>query len=119
MIDKIIETLEAIGYPAYLQGTLLPEESYPESFFTVWNNASTGTSFYNNREYGVIWDYSVTIYSTSPTIVNSALLEAKRALKAEGFTVSGAGYDIPSDIDTHTGRTITAYFREVMKGENT
>lgn len=40
MEDLLIETLGKLGYPVMLQGSLLPEQPYPEHFFTFWNNAS-------------------------------------------------------------------------------
>ena len=112
MEDLLIETLEALGYEIKLQGSLLPEESYPDHFFTFWNDSADGTSFYSNDEGAIIWAYSLNFYSVDVLLVNSVLLKAKKLLKAKGFIVSGAGYDVASDEPTHTGRGITVLYRQ-------
>lgn len=113
MVDLLISTLEALGYPVKLQGSMLPAEPYPDHFFTFWNDSADGQSFYSNTEGAITWAYSVNFYSVDPVKVNSKLLEAKQLLKAAGFTVTGAGYDVMSDEPTHTGRGITVnYFKK-------
>jgi len=112
MEDLLIETLGALGYEIKLQGSLLPEESYPDHFFTFWNDSADGTSFYSNDESAIIWAYSLNFYSVDVLLVNSVLLEAKKLLKANGFIVSGAGYSVMSDEPTHTGRGIDLLYRQ-------
>ena len=112
MEDLLISTLEVLGYPVRLQGSLLENESYPDSFFTFWNDSADGTSFYSNMEGAVLWSYSLNFYSTDPVLVNTKLVEAKRLLRRAGFIVSGAGYDVPSDEPTHTGRGISLLYRQ-------
>lgn len=112
MVDLLISTLETLGYPVKLQGSMLPDESYPDSFFTFWNDSSDGDSYYSDQEGAIIWSYSVNFYSNNPLLVNTQLLEAKELLKAQGFTVSGAGYSVMSDEPTHTGRGITVLYRQ-------
>lgn len=112
MEDLLISTLEALGFPVMLQGSLLPEESYPDNFFTYWNDSADGTSFYSNTEGAILWAYSLNFYSVDTVLTNTVLLEAKELLKREGFTVSGAGYDVPSDEPTHTGRGISLLYRQ-------
>lgn len=115
MEDLLISTLEALGYPVKLQGSLLPDESYPDSFFTFWNDSADGDSFYSNDELAILWTYSLNFYSNDPLLTNSVLLEAKKLLKNAGFIVSGAGYDVPSDEPTHTGRGISLLYRQEQK----
>lgn len=110
MEDKLIEILESLGYPVRLQGSLLPDEPYPDSFFTYWNDSTEGGSFYDNSENKVIWSYGIYFYSTDPIKVNSVLLEAKPLLREAGFIVSGAGYSVASDEPTHTGRGMDAIY---------
>ena len=112
MEDLLISTLEALGYPVKLQGSILPDEPYPDSFFTYWNDSADGTSYYSNDERAILWSYSLNFYSTDPVLVNTKLLEAKALLKSAGWVVSGAGYDVASDEPTHTGRGITILYRQ-------
>lgn len=112
MDDLLISTLEALGYPVKLQGSILSDEPYPESFFTYWNDSADGTGFYSNTEGAVVWTYSLNFYSVNRVLVTTALLEAKRLLKSAGFIVSGAGYDVASDEPTHTGRGISLLYRQ-------
>ena len=114
MEDLLISTLESLGYPVRLQGSLLPDESYPDSFFTFWNDSADGVSYYSNNEGAILWAYSLNFYSTDPLLVSSKLLEAKSLLVKAGFVVSGAGYDVPSDEDTHTGRAISLLYRQKL-----
>ena len=112
MEDLLISILETLGYPVYLQGSLLPDEPYPDSFFTFWNDSADGDSYYSNEENAIVWAYSLNFYSNNPTLVNTKLLEAKELLKTQGFVVSGAGYSVMSDEPTHTGRGITVLYRQ-------
>ena len=112
MEDLLISTLEQLTYPVKRQGSMLANESYPEHFFTFWNDSADGESFYSNTEGAIVWQYSLNFYSINPVLTNSKLLEAKKLLKAVGFIVTGAGYDVASDEDTHTGRGITVTYRQ-------
>lgn len=114
MEDLLISTLETLGYPIRLQGSLLANEKYPDHFFTYWNNSTEGESFYSNKEGTIIWDFSLNFYSIDPLIVNNKLLEAKVLLKNAGFIVSGAGYSVISDENTHTGRGISVIYRQII-----
>ena len=115
MEDLLINTLEALGYPVRKQGSLLPDEPYPNHFFTFWNDSADGSSYYSNTETAIIWLYSLNFYSSDPNMVTTKLLEAKSLLKALGWVVNGAGYDVASDEPTHTGRGITILYRQEIK----
>lgn len=112
MEDLLISVLEALGYPVKLQGSLLPDEPYPDHFFTYWNDSADGIGFYSNNEGAIMWQYSLNFYSVDPLLTNSKLLEAKALLKSAGWIVSGAGYSVMSDEPTHTGRGITVTYRQ-------
>lgn len=110
MEDKLIEILESLGYPVKLQGSLLPDEPYPDHFFTFWNNSSYGQSYYDDEEKSTVYSYDVNFYSINPEWVYSKLREAKVALKKAGFIISGDGYSIASDEPTHDGRGMNVLF---------
>lgn len=118
MEDLLISTLEALGCPVMLQGSLLPDEPYPDNFFTYWNDSADGSSYYSNTEGAILWAYSLNFYSVDPVLVSNMFKElkdtptAKSLLKSAGFIVSGAGYDVPSDEPTHTGRGISLLYRQ-------
>lgn len=112
MEDLIISTLSELGYPVKQQGSFLPNEKYPDHFFTFWNDATDGSGFYSNTETAMVWQYSINFYSTDPELIGSKFLEAKQLLKAAGFIVTGLGYSVMSDEPTHTGRGITALYRQ-------
>lgn len=57
MEDLLIEILSSFNEPVRLQGSLLSDEPYPDSFFTFWNDESNGDSFIAMRKmllFGVI-----------------------------------------------------------------
>lgn len=112
MEDKLIELLESLGYPVLRQGSLLPDEPYPDDFFTFWNDSADGAGFYDNDESSITWVYSVNFYSTNPQNTYDKLKEAKALLKLNKFIVTGGGYDVGSDEDTHTGRGMTVSYME-------
>lgn len=118
MEDLIRNTLSELGYPVKQQGSLLPEEEYPDHFFTYWNDATDGSGFYNNNETATEWQYSLNFYSIDHDLVNDIfkVIEDKKTAKSllisAGFVVSGTGYDVASDENTHTGRGITILYRQ-------
>lgn len=113
MEDLLIATLEnAFGYTVQLQGSFLPDEPYPDHFFTYWNDATDGDGFYSNEETALLWQYSLNFYSKNPEEVSRVLNEAKKELKKVGFIVRGGGYSVMSDEPTHTGRGITVLYRQ-------
>ena len=116
MEDLLISVLESFGYPVMLQGSLLPDEPYPDHFFTFWNYSSEDSSYYDNKEHSIIYEYSVNFYSIDPALVYSKLREAKKSLKAAGFIVSGDGYSVASDEPTHDGRSIDVTFFKYLGG---
>lgn len=110
MEDLLIEVLESFGYPVIQQGTLGPDEEYPEHFFTFWNNDSYDGSHYDNDSVSCIFDYDVNFYSVDPVMTYSELRKAKKELKSRNFIISGDGYTVASDEDTHTGRGMNVLY---------
>lgn len=117
MEDKLIELLETFGYPVILQGSLLPDEPYPDSFFTFWNNFSEGENYYDNDEKSTIYSYDVNFYSTNPELIYTKLREVKRLLKENGFIVSGDGHSVVSDEPTHDGRGLDVLYLKYYSQE--
>lgn len=113
----LINTLNTAftGYPVILQGSLDPNAAYPSDFFTYWNNTTDDSAFYDNAETETIWNFDLNFYSNNPVNVNTVLLTAKSALKAVGFIVNGAGYDVMSDEPTHTGRGMNLIYIQHLK----
>lgn len=112
MKEILIQLLSTFGYPVLLQGSLEPNESYPDSFFTFWNSETPDGSHYDNDAIQYIWNFDVNFYSKDPALVNSVLLNAKALLKQNGWIVPGKGYDLPTDEPTHTGRGIDVIYLE-------
>ena len=110
MEDLLIELLESFGYPVIRQGSLGPNEEYPENFFTFWNNDSYDGEHYDNNNVSTVYDYDVNFYSVNPDATYSKLREAKKLLEGKNFIVSGDGYDVDSDEDTHTGRGMNVLY---------
>lgn len=106
MEDLLISTLETFGYPVMLQGSLLPNEPYPDNFFTFWNNDSSDGTHYDNAAASVLYTYEVNFYSNNPANVYDVLRDAITRLRNAGFVISGDGYSVASDEITHDGRGV-------------
>ncbi len=113
MKNKLVNALEPLGFPVYLQGAIAEDEPYPDSFFTFWNSYADGRAIYDNEDHATEWEFVLAFYSTDPDLVNTVLLDAKRLLKSNSFSVFGRGYDLKSDEPTHTGRGILVRKYEV------
>ena len=104
MKEKLIEILETFcPDDVYLQGTLNPDEAYPQKFITFFTTDSDFDAFYNNDPNRINWFVSVIFYSSNPAEVLNIPPQIIRALRAEGFIPQNAGLDVISDVDTHTG----------------
>lgn len=112
MEDLLIEALSGFDFPVIRQGSLLPDAPYPAHFFTFWNDSTTTISHYDNVKKAVEWLYGINFYSTDPLKVAEVMSGIAEKLEAKGFIVVGAGYDVPSDEQTHTGRGIDALYRQ-------
>lgn len=113
MKKKLIDTLKSFGFPVYLQGSLNPDEKYPDSFFTFWVFDAPESAHYNNSANSCDWGFWIYFYSNDPELVETIPLKAKAALVALGFVFEGKPIDANSDIETHTGSMLTCYYKEV------
>lgn len=112
----LIDTISSqYDYPISLQGSLSDDETYPDSFFTFWNNDTTDDEFYDNHETQTVWDFDLNFYSNDPKKVNTVLKELKPILKGAGFIIDGAGHDVMSDEPSHTGRGINLVYIEKVR----
>ena len=87
----------------FLQGTIEPDEAYPDTFVTFFTDDTDDRSFYDNELESEDWHFSVILYSTNPTLIEEARPQIIDRLKRNGFIAQGRGRDIPSDVPTHTG----------------
>lgn len=110
--QRLLDILAEFELPVYLQGSLSESDAYPAAFFTFWNPNTTSTSFYDNDEHGIIWQFVLNFYSDDATQVETMLTNVKARLKADGWIIDGAGFDALSDEPTHTGRAIDITFIE-------
>lgn len=119
MEENLIQLLKtAFGYPVRLQGSLAPNEAYPESFFTFWNASTDDGNHYDNDPASFVWDFDVNFYSTDPALVSSTIDAVRTLLRSHGWIVPGRGYGVGSDEPTHTGRGINALYFEINTGGN-
>lgn len=114
----LINALLALGFvegkTLFLQGTINPDDPYPDSFVTFYTNPSADKSHYNNAVHSVEWDFSVFYYSNNPTLVNTKPFEIMAALRKAGFIPQGRGQDIVSDEPSHTGWVVDYLYTEIL-----
>lgn len=115
MEDILIELLSTLKYPVIRQGSLAPDETYPNTFFTFWNNDETEHSAYDNDTVNVDYDFDVNVYSTNPDTAYQLLSQARKLLKENGWIIATRGYDVASDEITHIGRGMEILY---LKTEN-
>ena len=114
MKQLLIDTLNTLGFPVYLQGTLNPEEAYPDSFITFWTDYTSDNAHYDDNVHSVDWNFTVIFYSNNPTLVNTKPKEIINAMRNAGFIPQGKGRDIPSDVPTHTGFAMEFIYTEIQ-----
>ena len=115
MKSLLIETLNKLDYPVYLQGTINANEAYPESFITFMTVYSQDAANYDDDTRAVQWRFQVAFYSAAPKLIESVPHEIQNALKAAGFIPLGRGRDILSDVPSHTGWVQDYYALEMIK----
>ena len=109
MVSNLVALLESLKYPVFLQGTLNPDEPYPDSFFTFWNQENDDDSFYSGKPLRAIWTFFIYFYSADPQLVETVSESARQLLKANGYIVQGKPSGIYSDKSTHTGAVFSTY----------
>ena len=113
MKDLLISVLERFCPDnVYLQGTLNPDDAYPQKFITFFTSSTDDNAFYDNAVAAVDWDFSVMFYSTDPVEVNTIPAQIRSALKAAGFIPQGVGNDLMANRPTHTGWAMDFIYRQ-------
>ena len=112
MKERLIEILESTGAGVYEQGSITDEESYPENFFTYWNDDTESEDYYDDKEHSCIWYFTINFYSINPLICTTMILKAKELLEENGWIVNGKGRDVYSGSKNHSGRSIEAIYKE-------
>ena len=115
MKQKLITALQAFGYPVFLQGTMNPDATFPDTFITFWTDYTADGLHFDNAVRSVEWSFSVILYSNDPVIVNTKPDEIRTTLKAEGFIPQGKGQDVASGEATHTGWAMDYIITEEMR----
>lgn len=111
-IENLIDTLAQLCKDVIEQGSMAPDEDYPPRFYTFWNSQSEDHKHYDNAAHGYVWTVEVNAYSTGAKDVYTMLDDARTALQAAGWIISGRGHAVMSDTHTHTGRGFTALYLE-------
>ena len=101
----------------FLQGTLNPDDAYPDTFITFFITDSEFNAFYDDDANRVDWSVAVMIYSTDPDQIDTIAKGVIKDCKAAGFIPQGAGNDLPSDVDTHTGWALDFLYPQQITNE--
>ena len=112
MEDSLISLLETFNYKVFRQGSLSKDESYPETFFTFWNNSENEHSAYDDSTKIIEYNFDINVYSINPSIAYDLIRQTKDLLKANNWIITMFGYDMPSDEITHIGRGMNVTFLE-------
>lgn len=112
MKNELMQLLETLGYEVYEQGSFTDSEQYPDNFFTIWNNDTETLDFYDNKEAGYVWYFTINFYSISPALTVDVLLHAKELLISKGWIAPGKGKDTYSASKNHSGRSLEVKFIE-------
>ena len=115
--NDLVILLESLGYPAFLQGSLNPDDQYPESFFTFWNFSTPESAFYDDAANRAVWGFWIYFYSVDPLLVEQMPENARKLLKQNDWILAGKANDISVDRPTHTGAFFTVYKFENYESE--
>lgn len=114
MDENLITLLETFGYPVIRQGSLPPEQNYPDTFFTFWNNIQEEHSAYDNDTFNTEHSFDVNVYSCDTDKVFDLLERARILLKQNGWIITTMGYDVGSDEITHIGKGMQVTFLQQL-----
>lgn len=115
MRELLEKTLDTLGYPVHLQGSLADPSDYPANFITYQTLDSPEQDFLDGQPHGTQWRYAVIFYTNNPALLSTVPTQIYNALKSAGFIPQGKGYDIPSDEPEWSGWVNEYYYLEVTK----
>lgn len=110
MEEELINLLETLGYTAYRQGSIPKNQTYPDTFFTFWNNETIEHTAFDNNTSSITYDYDVNVYSTDMELCINLLEQARELLKANNWIIDTISYDMSSDEITHVGKGMRVLF---------
>lgn len=110
MEDELITILESFKYPVIRQGSLGPDDDYPDTFITFFEDSDREVQAYDNETFTARLIYHLAAYSTSPATTYELTGYIREALKAAGWQMVDRGHDVASDEITHTGRGLTVSY---------
>jgi len=101
--ENFINTLSSLNYPIFLQGSLGPDEAYPDDFITFRISESIIKRHYDNSPFIKYIYFEVNFYSNNPDNVNTIPAKISELLTKAGYDEVSPGSDLDSDEETHTG----------------
>lgn len=110
--ENLITILETFGYPVILQGSMQPDEDYPDDFITFQTFDSDTPLSFDNDDAVTTWTFNVNYFSNNPANVAENPPLIRTALKTAGFIPHGRGYDLISDDPNFTGWAMEFDFLE-------
>lgn len=111
IMNLIYSTFDEMGYTYFRQGSW-GDDPYPDSFFTFWNVDSELLAHYNNKSRAKGYGIQIYFYTNEPEIIYTKFDELLEKLENKGFILEDGGWDIPSDVPTHIGRTTMISYRK-------
>lgn len=114
-VNLLFKIFDEFGLPYFLQGTWKDDEPYPDSFFTYWNVDSQLLADYDDDFRAKAYEIQVYYYTNDFANIYVVFDELLKRLRENGFILEDDGWDIPSDVKTHIGRTTMVLYR---KGRN-
>lgn len=118
MEDILVSLLSSFGFPVIRQGSLAPDEAYPDTFFTFWNSSEDGELFYDNECYTAVFDFAVNVYSNAPATAYETIAAARKLLRKNNWIIVTRAYDVASDEITHIGRGMRVQYMQTNLSES-
>ena len=114
MENELVCLLEGLElsheFEVILQGTLDPESSEPENFFTYWCWDNERDGYYNNKNSRNLIGYQITAYSTDRLFLIEMMDKAITELEKNNYIISDDETDVSSNDKNYTARMIDVYF---------